>query len=86
MSERTISNLRSKMFDMLDELSTSSNEELDAKIRKAESMSKVAQVIVNATLVEVKHAEVFGGSISGVVDALPNKPTTPIGSVTRHII
>ena len=81
MSENNISALRNTMFDILNELKNADESQLDAKIRKAEAMGKVAQTIVNATVVELKHAEIFGGSANGVVRPLENG----VVGVTKHI-
>ena len=48
MSENNISALRNTMFEVLNELKNADESQLDAKIRKAEAMGKVAQTIVNA--------------------------------------
>lgn len=78
MSENNISALRNTMFGVLNELKNASEDELDSTIRKAEAMGKVAQTIVNATVVELKHAEVFGGTATGVIES-------SVVGVTRHI-
>ena len=81
MSENNISALRNTMFEVLSELKNADESQLDAKIRKAEAMGKVAQTIVNATVVELKHAEIFGGSANGVVRPLEKG----VVGVTKHI-
>ena len=81
MSEKNISTLRNTMFDILDELKDADESQLDAKIRKAEAMGKVAQTIVNATVVELKHAEIFGGTVTGVVRQIESG----VVGVTKHI-
>ena len=81
MSEKNISTLRNTMFDILDELKDADENQLDAKIRKAEAMGKVAQTIVNATVVELKHAEIFGGTVTGVVRPIESG----VVGVTKHI-
>ena len=78
MSENNISALRNTMFDVLNELKNADEAQLDATIRKAEAMGKVAQTIVNATVVELKHAEIFGGTVTGVIES-------GVVGVTRHI-
>lgn len=81
MSENNISALRNTMFEVLRELKNADESQLDVKIRKAEAMGKVAQTIVNATVVELKHAEIFGGAVTSAVRPIESG----VVGVTKHI-
>jgi hypothetical protein len=74
MSERTIVDLRNKLFDVIDGLSS---QKMD--IETANAICEAAQVIINSAKAESQYIQVAGGRSSGFIGQQGNVPQKLIG-------
>lgn len=74
MSNETIADLRSHLFDTLKGLA---DKDKPMDIERARAVAEVAQTIINSAKVEVDHLKIVGGKGSGFIPLAA--PTSPVG-------
>lgn len=92
MSDNTITELRTHLFDTLQQLK---DKDKPMDIERAKTIADVAQTIINSAKVEVEHMRIAGGKGSGFIPELAS-PGAPAGTkvitdqpgvrVTRHTL
>lgn len=82
-SEEHISDVRALLIEQLRVLKSSPIDKVAEEIKRARSMSELAQVIVNSAKVEVEYIEAVKGASESTFlqekeqERLPDMPTTP---------
>lgn len=82
MENKNIDDLRQHLFATIEALS---DKEKPMAIDRADAISKVAQVIINSAMVEVKYAQVTGHKTSTFISNSPKLPPG-INGITQHKI